>query len=57
MGGVQGAHIGREERALFDQAGEFCIFTWRLSLKGENSSLHLAGSEGRHHLAMVGSGL
>lgn len=36
MGAVQGVDIGREERALFDQASEFCILTWHLSLKGEN---------------------
>lgn len=36
MGAVQGVDIGREERALFDQASEFCILTWHLSLKGES---------------------
>lgn len=40
-----GAYTGREERALFDQAGEVRIFMWLASLKeGEQASrLHSAG--------------
>ena len=46
MGAVQGTYIGREERALFEQAGKFCVFIWHVSLKEGEQASSLHGDDG-----------